>query len=226
MRKKIFVFTIALFTIVGTANAQFLRFGVKGGVSSSNVKFDKTTLTAVSTTSGAKNFLIEQGNSQLGIHFGLFGRIQLLGLYIQPEVLFTQTKGELLITDQTASTLVNKALEQKFNKIDVPIIVGWKFGPARFGLGPVASIALSEKDGLKDKLQELAPTGTKAVSNFKNATFGYQVSVGLDVLKKLTLDVKYEGNLSKLGSGLTLGGNNYKFDQRNPQWIFSLGIFF
>ena len=34
---------------------------------------------------------------------------------------------------------------------------------------------------------------------FNGATWGYQVGVGLDIFKKITIDVKYEGNLSKLG---------------------------
>ena len=63
-------------------------------------------------------------------------------------------------------------------------------------------------------------------SNFKNAVFGYQLVAGIDILKKITFDFKYEGNLSKLGEGITLGGSDFKFDQRNPQFIFSLGIFF
>ena len=223
MRKKIFI-VIALITLVTTVNAQFLRFGFKGGVTSSNVKFDKTTLDNITTTSGVKNFAVEQGNSKVGLQFGFFGRIQVLGLFIQPELLFSHSQGEVVLKNITDTQTFNEV--QKFNKVDVPVIVGWKLGPARIGLGPVASFMLSEKDGLKDKLASVVPTSSNIANNFKKATFGYQVGVGLDILKKITLDIKYEGNLSVLGSGLTLGGNNFKFDQRNPQWIFSAGIFF
>jgi hypothetical protein len=226
MRKTILVILVAVFTMVSTANAQFLRFGVKGGVSSSNVKFSNIDdLKTLTTTDGLKDFAVEQGDSKLGLHFGVFARVKILAIYIQPEILFTQSKNEVVLSYLDATNQAfEKIKEQKFNKIDVPIIVGWKFGPARIGIGPVASIMLSETDELKSQLATLS--GEEAVSNFKNATFGYQVGVGLDILKKITLDVKYEGNLSKLGSGITLGGDNYKFDQRNPQWIFSLGIFF
>lgn len=211
---------IILITIIGAslgANAQFLRFGVKGGVSSTNVKFDKTTL-----TDGVKQYVIEQGDAKLGLHLGLFARIQVMGLYIQPELLFSRSQGEVTLNDITASQVYTET--QKFNKVDIPVIVGWKFGPARVGLGPVATVLVSENDGLKDKLSDLTSQTVK--NNFKTATFGYQVGVGLDILKKITLDLKYEGNLSKLGSGITLGSTNYSFDQRNPQLIFSLGVFF
>ena len=221
MKRILLVFS-ALFLIVLTSNAQFIRFGAKGGVSSSTVKMDRTTF---STLESAQQFVVEQGDSKLGIHFGLFGRIQAFGVFIQPEVLVTQSKGEVILTDVTNSASPVKYFKnQTFNKIDVPIIVGKKFGPARLGLGPVASFMLSEKEGLKS---QLAATTEQAVeSNFKNATFGYQVGAGLDIFKFATFDVRYEGNLSKLGEGVKIGSRNYNFDQRNSQWIFSLGIFF
>jgi len=220
--KRLALLISTILVVSLAANAQFLRFGVKGGVSSSTVKIDKTTF---STIDDAETFVVEQGNSKMGLHFGLFGRVQVLGFYVQPELLFTQSKGEVVLTDITNSESPLKSIrDQKFNKIDIPVMVGWKIGPARLGLGPVASIMLSEQDGLKDELADA--TNESVESNFKNATFGYQVGAGLDIFKFATLDVKYEGNLSKLGEGVNIAGKPYTFDQRNPQWIFSLGIFF
>lgn len=217
MKKNIIVIVIVLFTVVGSANAQILRFGLKGGLTSSNVKFNQTTF-----TSGTNSFIAKQGDAKYGMQFGLFGRVQLVGFFIQPELLFSHSQSEVLLADVNAGQLYTET--QKFNKIDIPVMVGWKLGPARLGIGPVASIMLSEKDGLKDKLSSL--TAETTTNKFKNTTFGYQVGVGLDILKKLALDIKYEGNLSKLGSGIKLGNTNYSFDQRNPQWIFSVGVFF
>jgi len=219
--KKLLLLAFAVMS-VSLSNAQFLRFGVKGGVSSTNVKFDKTTLNDITTTQGVKDFIVDQGDSKMGIHLGFFSRIQIVGLFIQPELLFTHSQGEVVLSETNGIVISNEI--QKFNKIDVPVLVGWKFGPARLGFGPVASIMMSEKDGLKDRLGDL--TNTSVESNFKKATFGYQVGFGLDILKKITLDIRYEGNLSKLGSGITLGGEEFKFDQRNPQFLFSAGIFF
>lgn len=215
MKKRIIVIALALLSVAGTANAQFLKFGFKAGLTSSNVKFDKTNI-------GVNQFVAEQGDSKYGMQFGFFARVKIVGFFLQPEVLFSHSQGEVKLTDVSTSKVYNET--QKFNKVDIPVIVGWKFGPARFGFGPVASIMLNEKDGLKDKLKDLS---TETVNNkFKGATFGYQVGVGLDILKKVTFDIKYEGNLSKLGTGIKLGDTNYSFDQRNPQWIFSVGVFF
>lgn len=217
--KKLIIILLAVMAF-NLANAQFLRFGFKAGVSSTNVKFDD--IKNIESSDGLKEYAIKQGDSKMGFHAGLYGRIQLLGLFVQPELLFTHSQGEVVLADVTASQMYTET--QKFNKIDIPVIVGWKFGPARLGIGPVASFMLSESDGLKDKLSSISSEATE--NNFRKATFGYQIGVGLDILKKITLDVRYEGNLSKLGNGITLGGNDYKFDQRNPQFIFSAGIFF
>jgi hypothetical protein len=217
MKKSIVVVVVALFSITSIANAQFLSFGLKGGLTSSNVKFDKTTF-----TSNANQFIAEQGNSKFGFQLGFFGRVKVLNFFIQPELLFSHSQSEVKLTDVTANKVYSEA--QKFNKVDIPVIVGFKFGPAHLGLGPVASFSLSEKDGLRDKLASL--TSETTTNNFKNATFGYQVGAGLDILKKITLDVRYEGGLGSIGSGITLDGNKYKFDQRKPQWVFSAGIFF
>ncbi len=217
--KKLIIILLAVMAF-NLANAQFLRFGFKAGVSSTNVKFDD--IKNIESSDGLKEYAIKQGDSKMGFHAGLYGRIQLLGLFVQPELLFTHSQGEVVLADVTASQMYTET--QKFNKIDIPVIVGWKFGPARLGIGPVASFMLSESDGLKDKLSSISTEATE--NNFRKATFGYQIGVGLDILKKITLDVRYEGNLSKLGNGITLGGKDYKFDQRNPQFIFSAGIFF
>ncbi len=156
------------------------------------------------------------------MHLGLFARVQIMGFYMQPELLFSHSQGEVVLKDVNAHQIYNET--QRFNKVDIPVNIGWKFGPVRVGFGPVATVLLSEKDGLKDKLDDLTSQTVK--NDFKSATFGYQVGVGLDILKKIAIDIKYEGNLSKLGSGITLGDTKYAFDQRNPQLIMSLGVFF
>jgi hypothetical protein len=227
--KKFAYILISLMAFATIANAQIFQYGIKGGVNSSKINIDKTTITNISTTTPGEltNLIIEQGDSKLGLHFGGFARIQLAGLFIQPELLFTQTNAEFVITEQDPDDLestVESLANQKFNKFDIPVIVGWKFGPARVGLGPVATIMLSEKNGLQDRITSI--TGDAVENNLKNAVFGFQVGAGLDLFKFATLDVRYEGNLSKLGESVKIGNSDYALDQRNPQWIFSLGIFF
>ncbi len=217
MMKRFVILLAVLLALNSTANAQFFRYGLKGGVSSTSVKFDNATWEQVQTSSGAMNLLVEQGNAKLGFHLGVFGRIKIAGFWLQPELLFTQTQGEFVYNE--VGTSLSSISSQKFNKFDIPIIAGWKFGPARIGLGPVASFMISESETFNGF------SVTNVQNDFNKATFGYQVGVGIDIFKFAMLDLKYEGNLSKFGNGVTIGGVERKFDQRNPQWILSLGIF-
>jgi hypothetical protein len=189
------------------ANAQLFKFGVKAGISSSRVKFSQVDL--------GNNHVAKEGGAITGMHFGLVSRVQLLGFFVQPELYFSSTGGDIKIVDQ--STSIEAVKTQKFNKIDIPVLVGWKFGPARIGFGPVASIVISDKAVLEDY------TGEK--EQFNKATFGYQVGVGLDIWK-FGFDLRYEGNLSKLGDGVKVLGQERSFDSRNPQLLASIAYYF
>jgi hypothetical protein len=220
--KKLFLAFAILLSISITAHAQFFSYGIKGGVNSSKVSVDRIVLENIQVSQDdIRDFAIEQGESKLGLHFGAFARLKVAMIYIQPELLFTQTRGEFVIKDITdAQDVTANIAKQSFNKFDVPVMVGVKFGPARVGLGPVASFIINDKSELNKFIT------TDVENEFNKAVFGYQVGVGVDILKFATLDLKYEGNLSKLGDGVTIGGVERKFDQRNPQIILSLGIFF
>ena len=104
--------------------------------------------------------------------------------------------------------------DQQFNKIDMPIMVGMKFGPARVQLGPIASIVLSNKSALADY--------GNYEEEFNGATWGYQVGVGLDLGESIILDAKYEGSLSRLGKGVKIGGETRNFDSRTNQFVVGI----
>lgn len=208
MKKTLLLITGILFLIA--ANAQ-LKFGVKGGVNSSYIKMDDI----ISVSGGEKYSLEGIKSGTVGFHAGLMTRVTFFGVFIQPELYFSSTGGEVEVTDLITQDVSIRKME--FKKLDIPVLVGFKFGPARINAGPVASIIIDSKADLIEK------AGYE--EKIKGATFGYQAGVGIDILS-ISLDVRYEGNLSKLGEGVNIGGNDFEFDSRNPQFIFSLGIFF
>jgi len=205
--KKLFFFFFFFSFIHFTSNAQLI-FGLRGGVSSTFITTDDII---------TSEYSIESLNeATIGFHAGLFSRIQLFSLFIQPEFLFTSTSNNIEITDLIGGGLpVIK--KQIFNKIDIPFLAGYQFGPARVELGPVASIIINSKSELKDI------TGYE--EKFNKATYGYQIGFGLDI-SEFVIDLKYEGNLSKLGDGIYIGGVERSFDSRASQVIISLGFFF
>jgi hypothetical protein len=202
--KRIILLTCIL-AAAFAVNAQ-LDFGVKGGLNLTNIKTD--------TRAGDYQITSNPG-SKLGYHAGGFMRVSLLGLYIQPELVFTSVATDYSVKD--LNTSVNRIASQRIGRVDLPVLIGARLGTLRLGLGPVGSVIISDKSELKDI------TGYDA--KLKSATFGYQVGVGLDVWKA-GLDLRYEGNLSKLGDEIMVAGQPVKFDSRAKQVIFSLSFRF
>lgn len=196
-----------------SANAQILSFGIKGGLNYSKMKFDDIKNI---TTTGANYNLMEDESFQ-GFHIGLMGRLKVFNLFLQPELLFNTTGGKVLVEQVGSSIAEVKSV--KYNKLDLPVLLGMKFGPARINAGPVASVTLSSNSELGDIIPNLETMS-------KGATIGFQAGAGIDILKKFTIDLRYEGGLSKLGDKLTVGGNSYAFDSRDRKFLVSLGFFF
>jgi opacity protein-like surface antigen len=90
-------------------------------------------------------------------------------------------------------------------------------------MGPVATFNLGTKTKASDEVKRYIGDGFEST---KSATFGYQFGVGLDILKKVTIDVRYEFGLSKLGDKVSVNGQEFKTDQRMNQFIGSIGFFF
>lgn len=163
----------------------------------------------------------------VGYHFGAFARVKVLGVFIQPELIFSQTNTTINLedTENLYSDIKNSAANIKYTNFDIPIMVGVKMGPLRLNAGPVASFKLGNKpdETASDEINAMLNDFTAVT---QKATFGGQAGVGLDILKKVTLDVRYEFPLSKLGDKVTISGYDFNTDQRASQFIASIGIMF
>lgn len=222
MKKVYLILLVMLFTLPSAFGQ--LQFGVKGGIvsSSSNLDTELTDL-AFSDNENLETLKMEAMDSKAGFQGGFFGRLSIAGLYVQPELMFTSTGSRVKVSeiysngaevDTTISTIKN----QKFKRIDIPIMVGFKIGPARLQAGPVGSIMLDHQSAIE--------AATNFKEEFNGATWGYQAGIGLDLLNTLTLDAKYEGSLSKLGESVKIGDQSYSIDNRPNQFVFTVGIFF
>jgi hypothetical protein len=207
--KKILITTILLYIIACTGYSQ-VRFGLRGGVNWNYVKADDILLedNTIRLTIPSK--------SNLGYHLGFISQIQLFNLFVQPELLFTANKNDVILKD--ANTLENTGFaEQKIYRLDIPVMAGIKIKSFKIQAGPIGTIILGTKSNLVD------------ISNyeqkFKTLTYGYQAGIGID-FPRITLDLKYEGKLSKFGDKLTFGNQTFNFDQRSSQIVFGVGLFF
>lgn len=206
MRSKVFVLIILSVFFALPAQSQ-LRFGIRGGVNSANFSLTEFT---------TSDYKIDYASStQVGFHFGAVGQLKIVSFVLQPEILFSTAKMDVQLTELAGGEPSEDVM--KFNKLDVPVIAGFKFGPLKLQAGPVATVMLNSKSDLLER------AGIEQA--YKGATIGYQAGLGLE-LSSLLLDVKYEGNLSAFGDGVSIGSETLNFDQRMNQWIISLGFLF
>ncbi len=214
MKKLIVILMVVLVSLPAFSQ---LKFGIKAGVSTSSLSMaDLKTV-----TSGNTSYTVDALTSaKYGFQGGVFIRATLLGIYIQPELLLTTRTNEYTVTDITNSTApVSTIVKQNFNKLEIPVLIGFKLGPLRLNAGPSGSILInSPKELISD---------TDFKSLYTRMTIGYQAGIGFDLFKTLTFDLRYEGNLKKYQNQIENKiGTKVNLDDRANAFILSIGIMF
>jgi hypothetical protein len=204
MRKLLLLTLVVLLSVPAFSQ---IKFGLKAGIGS-------TTVPTYNIASGTNNIEAVK-SADIGFHFGAFLRLSLLGIYLQPELIFASNKYDYNVTTVSGTD----PLSQTYNRLQIPVLVGFKLGPLRINAGPAASIQIGSPSALINS--------ANYSEMYKGATFGYQAGVGFDLFKKLTFDVRYAGNLSgKFGESVTIGTQNFKLDSAQPSVLLSVGLMF
>jgi len=175
--KKITLSLAILLATTFFASAQVLpsfQFGIKGGVNLSQF-----------STNGTFN-----SDNRAGYLAGFWARIGAAGLNVQPEVYYASK----------VATITNSANEQNkvtINSIDVPVLVGVKFGAlgigGRLATGPMASFIIGNDQSFGNAASNIGSL------NFKNQAYAWQFGAGLDIMK-ISVDLRYELGLTDLSS--------------------------
>ena len=103
----------------------------------------------------------EAGKNNVGYNFGLSAKVNLpASLFLMPEIYYTTFKTEFNVP------ATNTTLEAKSNRVDVPILLGYKLLGDNLGvfIGPVASYNLSTDNQFADFKENAT----------KDFTVGYQ----------------------------------------------------
>jgi hypothetical protein len=210
MKNKLIVLLL-MSLLTSTLAFSQIRFGLRGGINSSRMNS--------STEVNTGDYKIKCPNySVIGYHVGVISQIQLFSFFLQPELLYSSIHNDLDVYDLNGANPDEAiAVKQKINRIDIPVLLGFKLKILKLEVGPVASFLISNNSDLK--------TITEYDMQWNKATIGYQAGIGLDI-GKIAIDVKYEGNLSKMGTGIDIGNTTTSFDTRLNQIILSVGLFF
>ncbi len=204
--KKFIVIVLAL--VLATPLFSQVKFGLKAGAS--------TDFTFTNQTFQGTDFeviLQKAKDAEWGFQGGVFMRASFAGLYIQPELILATATNSVTYEDVEAGG-APVVYNQKFNKLNIPVLLGVKVGPLRINAGPAASVMISDP-------KEIIEGAT-----YKRATFGYQAGLGFDLLKRLTFDLRYEGNLNQFGDEIEIGGQNFKLDDRTGALLVQVGLIF
>ena len=189
--------------------------------------------------------------SSFSNHFtaGLFGRVTLGRLYVQPEVLYFKTSNifEGHVTGVESDNLFNLPTGANVNltlnqmNLQVPIMVGvnildFDIVTLRAQAGPTANFVLKSQT-IYDKTytidgqqSEIANTTTDQDFDTKAISWGIQAGLGVDVLKRITLDINYNFGLSKMFDALneTTLGETFDFSNidntKQRMFMVTLGI--
>ncbi len=192
--KNNLILMIFLLAFVQT-HAQEFSIGPKIGISQGNISVNGTDFS--------------KGNEKLGYHAGLFARLGGNRIYIQPEVLYTNTGGEFQ-NSQGNNTITYTA---SFDRIDIPLMGGFKIARVfRVQAGPVATFIIDSEFSSGNAPGSFDP-------DYNSTTLGYQAGIGLDIANMI-LDFKYEGALGKHAESIA----GFATDQRQNQLMLSLGI--
>jgi len=211
MKKLIAIILVVLISIPAFSQ---LKFGIKAGVSTSSLSMG----TVKTLTSGTTSYTVDAlTTAKYGFNGGVFMRLTIFGLYIQPELLLDTRTNEYTV--KNVQTSVSSIVKQNFNKLDIPVMLGIKFGPLRLNAGPSASLLINSPKDLIDS--------PEFKGMYSKMTVGYQAGLGVDLLKTLTFDIRYEGSLKKYQNRIkNLAGTSVNLDDRANAFVLSLGLFF
>ncbi|MDR6562826.1 MULTISPECIES: porin family protein [unclassified Arcicella] len=201
MKRKILLLLV-LFCLTKTSSvfAQF-TFGIKGGVNFSQLKTDFKNQSA-----GAN--LQQSLDTKTGYVGGVYFRIGKT-IFLQPELIFSAKGGSMDFN--------SKKVNVDYTSIDVPLLIGYKFGPLRLNAGPLASFKVSESIG-----DDLKNYSNNIGDSFKNASYGYQAGAGLDI-GSLSVDLRYEGSLSDISNVVDLS-KSINYSQKGNLWQMTIGL--
>lgn len=176
-----------------------------------------TTAVALQDLSQLETYNILDKDAQMGFRVGLFARIPLGPIYLQPEALLRTASATYSVQDITRPGDLQFRDEDNLN-IDLPALIGTKLLFLRVHAGPVASVRVNTRSDF------FAEDGFERT--FDRVNWAAQFGAGID-LWKLALDVNWQAPISSGGvDGITVAGTNYQLNKDKGQLIMSLGYSF
>ena len=217
MKKTILTLLLAAgLTITTTVHAQVLKFGVKGGINYSQVKFSNGELTHKDRSGFFAGPTLKIALPTLPIGFDISA------LYDEREF----EAGEAVSKDEWADNSLNNLspMKVKLKQVTIPVNLRFTFGNSKtlalylYG-GPQFGFNINDKDPLKDQVR----TWTYEDSDFS-------VNVGAGILLVNTIQVSFNYNIDCGKSGEMTVNDAYeiakKHESKANAWQLGAAIYF
>ena len=200
------VLMIFLFIGVVQLTQSQIQGGIKAGINYNSDSF-----------SDVKNDIVfDNAKSKTGFHAGAWLRINLpvTDLYLRPELVYTQLSNEV---SYEPAGFTAKTTTYDFQKIDIPVLVGFKFLKVAHVFGGPSFQYILNSDFNIDDLKQIDSDGFSV---------GVQFGAGIE-LGKLGFDVRWERALSDTEATFVDSNvGNVNFDTRVNQIILGLSYRF
>lgn len=214
MKKHSFALGLILCTLWVQPMFAQVKIGLIGGVSSSDIPRDQLLIYNDQTLD---TFTLSARQADYGLHFGFFIRGEIGKFYIEPALVFNSNKIDFRIAELEQNGAFGKIKSESYQYLDIPLILGYKYGILRLGAGPVGHLFIDSSSELFDV------SGYR--QKFDAMTWGWQANLGLDIWM-LRFDLRYEGNFNNYGDHFEFFGRKYSFHQQPGRLIASAGITF
>lgn len=211
MKKVIAIFCFAWVGLALPLHAQ-VRFGLRGGMSHMPAQGE-----TFQVFTPVDSLQIGIADAKYGIHLGIYAQFKGKHFFVQPEVLFNSSSVDYQLSDFSNGEILTDLVNETYQQIDFPLLLGYRAGPFRIGAGPVGHLFLNSGSDLED-FPSYEPV-------FRKMRYGVQAGAGLDI-GKVALDIKWEGNFHKIGDHFQFSGQSFHFDKASTRLIASLGIAF
>ncbi len=203
------LFSLLFASLAATAIGQQLRLGLKGGIST----HDLGTEDAIEINDGIRDYQLKVEDAKYGYHLGLVLQLKLASFILQPECVFNSNSVDFSFGELGQ---VSNVFSEKYQNLDIPVLLGLSAGPMRLMAGPVGHYFLSSSS-------ELAETIENYRQNFENLTYGYQAGIGIDFLNVM-IDVRYEGNFNKFGDHIVFADRDWNFSKAPTRLLASIAL--
>lgn len=188
------------------------QLGIKGGFYTVQVNPDDLSIFNPNTLS---NFTFGVKEARYGFHIGALYKIRFEKFFIQPELLINSNTTTFTFKDLNAE----RQLEESYQYLDLPLMIGFDLGVLNLFGGPVAHYFVGSTSEFNDQF------GADYRQRWNDLAMGWQAGLGFDI-GRFNIDLRYEGNFYKFADHMVFFEEKYNFRDRPTRIITSLGFNF